>query len=157
MWPLQRSFARENRYITACELSVIRLSHLSGICFIDDHEIIVRGLPLRFSAQQLVPNESQALYISLLISMIPDTAVLWSYGVEFLPIVWPASFNSGYFLRIGKKVIKSYVWNIIFWISTTQPSRSVGDASAVWCVQSSLPEILHIFVTGNIVIIHYCD
>ena len=31
--------------IAACELSVTRLPHLSGICFIDDREILVQGLP----------------------------------------------------------------------------------------------------------------
>ena len=54
MWLFQRS--RVKRHITAFELSVTRLSHFSGICFIDDHEILVRGLPLRFSAKQLVPK-----------------------------------------------------------------------------------------------------
>ena len=29
--------------IMACELSVTRLPHLSGICLIDDHEILVQG------------------------------------------------------------------------------------------------------------------
>ena len=95
--------------ITACELSVVHLSDLSGICFIDDHEILVVGLPLRFNAKQLVPQKSRALHIFLLISMVPETAVLWSYGVELLLIVLQAGFNPQYFSRIGKKVIKSYI------------------------------------------------
>ena len=37
------------------------LPHLRGICFIDDHEILVQGLPLQFSAKQLVPQKSRAL------------------------------------------------------------------------------------------------
>ena len=51
--------------ITARELSVTRLPHLSGICFIDDHESLVAGFPLRFSAKQLVPQKSRAFYIFL--------------------------------------------------------------------------------------------
>ena len=45
MWPFRQS--REKTYITACQLSVTRLPHLSGICFIKGHEILVQGLPLR--------------------------------------------------------------------------------------------------------------
>ena len=89
--------------ITACELSVTRLPHLSGICFIDDREILVQGLLLRCRVKQLVPQKSRALYISLLISIVPETAVLWSYGDEFLLIVQQAGFNSRYLSRIGKK------------------------------------------------------
>ena len=89
--------------IRACELSVTRLPHLRVICFIDDHEILDPGLPPRFSAKQLVPHNSRALYIYLLISMVPETTVLWSYDVKFLPIIWQAGFNSRYFLKIDKE------------------------------------------------------
>ena len=74
--------------ITACELSATRWPNLSGMCFIDDREILVQGLPLRCRANQLVPQKSRALYISLLISIVPETVFLSSYGVEFLVIVW---------------------------------------------------------------------
>ena len=73
----------ETRFLTR----VTRLPHLSGICLIDDYEILVPGLPPRFSARQLIPKKSRALYISLLIFMVPETAALWSYDVEFSPIV----------------------------------------------------------------------
>ena len=106
MLPFQRSRVIKIQYTTACELSVTILPHLSDICFIDNHEILLQGLPLRFSTKQLVQKKSWALYISLLISMVPKTAVLWSYGVEFLPIVWQTSFNHQYFLRIEKIIIK---------------------------------------------------
>ena len=55
MWLFRQS--REKRYITACELSVTRLPHSSGICFIDDREILLQGLPLRCSVKQLVPKK----------------------------------------------------------------------------------------------------
>ena len=41
--------------------------------------------------------------------MAPETAVFWSYGIEFLPIVRQDGFNSHYFSRIGKEVIKNYI------------------------------------------------
>ena len=57
MWPFRQS--RKKRYITARELSETRFPHLSGICFIDNREILVQGLPLRFRAKQLVPKKSR--------------------------------------------------------------------------------------------------
>ena len=30
--------------------------------------------------------------------------------------------------------LKSYAWNIIFWISTILSSRNVGEVSAMWCL-----------------------
>ena len=156
MWPFQRS--RKKRYITACELSVTRLPHLSGIGFIDGHEILVASFPLRWNAKPLVQKKSRALYIWQLISMVPETAVLWSYGIEFSPIVRQAGLNSRYFSRVGKKVIKSYGWKIIFRILTTLSSRNVGEISAVWYVLIFLfGEISRIFVTRNIVIINHCE
>ena len=71
-----------------------------------------------------------------------SATVLWSYGVELLLIVQQVGYNSRYFSRIKKKVIKSYVWNIIFWISTT--TTPPGEVSAMWCVRISLREILRI-------------
>ena len=77
------------------------------------------GLASTMSRQAVGTKKSRASYISLLISMLSETADLWSYGVEFSSIVRPAGYNSRYLSRIRKKVIKSYVWNIIFWVSTT--------------------------------------
>ena len=131
------------------ENHTLSLSNLSSICFIDKHEILVPGLPLRFSTKQLVPKKKSS--VVLLIPMILKTAVLWSYGVEFSTIVWKAGFNSRYFSRIGKKVIRSYIWNIIFWIPTTLSSRNIGEVSAIWCVLISLiREILRMFVTRKL-------
>ena len=53
-----------------------------------------------------------------LIFIVPETAVMWACDVEFFRLVQQAGFNPRYYSRIGKKVIESYVWNIIFWIST---------------------------------------
>ena len=48
------------------------LPHLSSICFIDDHEISVADLRLRFNAKQLVPEKSRALYEGGLKSFRPQ-------------------------------------------------------------------------------------
>ena len=61
MWRFERN--REKRYITACELSVTRLPHERYLLH-RWYEILVPGLPLRWSAEHLVPRKSQALYIS---------------------------------------------------------------------------------------------
>ena len=105
MWRFERS--REKRYITACELSVTRLPH-EWYLLHRWYGILVPALRPRKSAEHLVEQESRALYTSA-----APVVRCRIYRCQYI------GFNSRCFSGTGINVIKSYVWRIIFWISTT--------------------------------------